>query len=81
MSQGKKEKFNYQEARERSKKFIRYKDGTEIYSIGLSKFQEIAKEAGAVYKINQMVLVNTEILDRYLERFKISEYSEEYEDD
>lgn len=29
--------------------------------------QEIAKLAGAVYKINQMVLVNTEILDQYLE--------------
>lgn len=43
MSQGKKEKFNYQEARERSKKFIRYKDGTEIYSIGLSKFQNTVR--------------------------------------
>ena len=38
-----------------------------------SKFQEIAKEAGAIYKINQMVLVNTEILDSYLEQFKVEE--------
>jgi hypothetical protein len=31
------------------------------------------KEAGAVYKINQMVLVNTEILNQNLEKFKVRE--------
>ena len=41
--------------------------------MGMSKFQEIAKEAGVIYKINQMVLVNTEILDSYLEQFKVEE--------
>ena len=29
----------------------------------MTKFREIAKKSGAVYKINQMVLVNTEILE------------------
>ena len=69
-------RFSYKEARERQKKFIRYKEGVELYSIGISKFQEIAKAAGAIYKINQLVLVNTEILDSYLERFKV-EHDEE----
>ena len=41
--------------------------------MGITKFQEIAKLAGAVYKINQMVLVNTEILDQYLETFKVND--------
>ena len=41
--------------------------------MGITKFQEIAKLAGAVYKINQMVLVNTEILDQYLEKFKVND--------
>lgn len=52
---------------------MRYKEGCKLYAMGMSKFQEIAKEAGAIYKINQMVLVNTEILDSYLEQFKMEE--------
>lgn len=65
--------YSFKSSREKSKKFIRYKEGAELYSMGLSKFQEIAKQAGAIYKINQMVLVNTEILDTYLEQFKVEE--------
>lgn len=64
--------FNYKEAEESRKKFVRYKDGCKVYGMGISKFQEIAKKADAVYKVNQMVLVNTEILDRYLERFRVT---------
>ena len=41
-------RFSYKEARENKKKFIRYKEGVELYSIGISKFQEIAKAAGAI---------------------------------
>ena len=58
--------FNLKEQKEKRKKFIRYKEGVELYSIGMTKFQEIAKESGAVYKIGQMALVNTEILDEYI---------------
>lgn len=42
-----------------------------MYSMGLTKFQEIAKDAKVRYKIGQLVLVNTEILDEYLETFWI----------
>ena len=63
--------FNYREVEESRKKFVRYKDGCKVYGMGISKFQEIAKKANAVYKVNQMVLVNTEILDRYLERYRV----------
>ena len=41
--------------------------------MGLSKFQELAKDAKACYKVGQLVLVNTEILDEYLETFRIVE--------
>ena len=57
----------------KAQKFVRYKEGCKLYAMGMSKFQEIAKDAGAIYKINQMVLVNTEILDSYLEQFKVEE--------
>lgn len=31
-----------------AKKFVRYKEGADKYSIGLTKFQELAKEAHAI---------------------------------
>jgi len=51
------------------KKFVRYDEGKVLYSMGLHSFQELAKEAGAVYHVKRMVLVNTEKIDRYLENF------------
>ena len=51
------------------KKFVRYAEGATLYSLGLHTFQEIAKDAGAVYKVKRCVLVNTEKLDEYLENF------------
>ena len=48
-----------------AKKFVRYQEGAELYSIGLTKFQELAKEAKAVYKIDK-ALVNCEIFEKYL---------------
>ena len=49
------------------KKFVRYQEGAEKYSLGLTKFQELAKEAKAVYKIDKVALVNCEIFERYLD--------------
>ncbi len=53
------------------KRFVRYAEGAKLYSIGMTKFQEMAKECGAVYKVNKMVLVNLDIFDQYLESFRI----------
>ena len=52
------------------KKFVRYDEGAKIYSMGLHTFQDLAKEAGAVYRIKRVILVNTDIIDEYLENFK-----------
>ncbi len=54
------------------KKFVRYREGAQMYSMGLSKFEQLAKDAGAIYKINRLVLVNIEILDAYIESFRIA---------
>jgi hypothetical protein len=51
------------------KKYVRYKEGAVLYSMGLHTFQEVAKEAGAVYHVKRLVLVNTEKVDQYLEHF------------
>ncbi|MCM1159322.1 MAG: DUF6462 family protein [Clostridium sp.] len=52
------------------KKFVRYKEGAELYSIGLHTFQQLSKEAGAVYKVRGIALVNTEVFDDFLENFR-----------
>ena len=59
-----------EQARKDRKKFVRYPEGAEIYSLGIQSFMKIAKEAHAVYKIRNIALVNTEILDAYLEAFR-----------
>ncbi len=54
-----------------NKKFVRYKEGAELYSIGLNKFMEMAREATATYKLDKVVLVNCELFEQYLEGFRI----------
>ena len=54
------------------KKFVRYQEGAERYSLGLTKFQELAKEAKAVYKIDKVALVNCEVFEKYLETFRVA---------
>lgn len=49
------------------KKWVRYDEGSELYSLGLHSFQKLAKEAKAVYHVGKIVLVNTEKLDEYME--------------
>lgn len=51
------------------KKFVRYAEGAELYSVGIHTFQEMAKEAGAIYRVKRCVLVNTKKIDEYLENF------------
>lgn len=54
------------------KKFVRYQEGAERYSLGMTKFQELAKEAKAVYKVDKVALVNCEIFEKFLESFRIA---------
>ena len=61
---------NVAETKKYAKKFVRYKEGAERYSLGLTKFQALAKEAKPVYKIDGVALVNCELFERYLETFR-----------
>ena len=49
-----------------AKKFVRYDEGARKYSMGLSKFQTLAREAKATYGY---VLLDRDIFDEYLEQF------------
>ena len=55
------------------KRFVRYREGAELYSMSERKFMDLAKDAQATYKLNQVVLVNCDILDEYLESFRITD--------
>ncbi len=52
------------------KKFVRYEEGAKIYSMGLHTFQQLAKDANAIYHVNRIVLVNTDLIDEYMETFR-----------
>lgn len=52
------------------KKYVRVGEGSIMYSIGRHRFIEMARNAGAVYKITGMVLINLDIFDEYMEQFR-----------
>lgn len=56
------------------KKFVRIGEGSIIYGIGHHRFIEMARAAGATYKINEgtggTVLINLEVFDEYMEQFR-----------
>ena len=56
------------------KKFVRLKEGAALYSMGINSFRELAKDAGAIYHIKKIVLINTELIDEFLESFRDEEY-------
>lgn len=56
---------------DKEKKYVRYPEGAALYSMSIRKFQDFAKEANAIYKVGKMVLVNTKIIDEYIESFKL----------
>lgn len=51
------------------KKYVRYEEGAAMYSVGLHTFQQLARDAGAIRKVKRVVLVNTEVLDAFIESF------------
>lgn len=54
-----------------AKKFFRLQECADLYSIGINKTRELAEEAEATYKVDGMVLINTELFERYLESFRV----------
>ena len=57
----------------KKKRFCRWKDGKEIYSMSLRQFQKMAYEANAVLKVNKMVLIDMDTFEQYLELFRLEQ--------
>lgn len=60
--------------KEGRKKFVRYEEGAMLYSMGVHTFQQLAKDARAVYRVKRIVLVNLDLIDEYLEAFRDEEF-------
>lgn len=61
---------SYSDTKEVFKKFVNAAEGQAVYGISRSHIMEMAKKAGAVYKVGNTALINTEIFEAYLEQFK-----------
>lgn len=52
----------------RQKVYVRYAEGAKLYSMSENSFMQLAKNSGAVKKINGVCIVNTELLNEYIEK-------------
>lgn len=55
----------------KNKKYVRLKEGAEIYGVCKTTFSKMADEAGAKRKVNGSVLVSVKKMDEYIEAFEI----------
>ncbi len=55
----------------KKRKWIRCREGVEMYSVSRPKLIAMAKEAGAAYKVDATILIDTERFENYLESFRI----------
>ena len=53
----------------KKKKYIRYEEGITLYSMGKIPLRELAQEAHALIYLKHVAVINTEILDEYIERY------------
>ncbi len=60
----------YSDTKDFMKKFVNAEEEAIIYGISKSRIIVIAREAGAVYKVGNSALINTELFEKYLERFR-----------
>ena len=53
------------------KKYVRYHDGAKIFSMSQSEFNILAHDAEAIYKRGKMSLIKLDVVEKYLEYFRI----------
>ena len=57
----------------KQKKYLRFDEAREIYSVGRHTLEKWIKDAGAVRKVNNIVLINVEKLDAFIEANYVEE--------
>ena len=50
--------------------YLRLKEAMTVFSMGPEKIEALARECGAYYKVDKVVLINYEALRDYIETFR-----------
>lgn len=56
----------YSDTKDIMKKYVNATEGAIIYGISKSRIMVLASEAGAVYKVGNSALINTDIFEMYI---------------
>lgn len=56
---------------ESRKLLISYEEATERYNLGVTTLRKMAKDCKALYKIGRSARINIEIMDKYMETFRL----------
>ena len=64
--------MSYRRVREENIKaeYLRLKQAMIVFNMGPDKIEELARECGAYYKVDRVVLINYGALREFLETFK-----------
>ena len=57
----------YSDTKDIMKKYVNATEGAIIYGISKSRIMVLASEAGAVYKVGNSALINTDIFEKFKE--------------
>lgn len=52
------------------KKYVNATEAAIIYSLGKTRIMTLAREANAIYKVGNSALINTQLFEAYLEKFR-----------
>lgn len=60
----------YSETKDVMKKYVNATEGSIIYGISKTHLMTLVNDAGALYKVGNSALINTEVFEAYLEKFR-----------
>ena len=60
----------YSHTKDVMKKYVNATEAVVIYSLGKTRIMTLAKEANAVYKVGNSALINTQVFEEYLEKYR-----------
>ena len=71
----------YSDTKDIMKKYVNATEGAIIYGISKSRIMVLASEAGAVYKVGNSALINTDIFEMYIPTISMVLWSTQSEAD
>lgn len=60
----------YSDTKDVMKKYVNATEGAIIYSMSKTHLMTLVNEAGALYKVGNSALINTEIFEEFLEKYR-----------